>query len=144
MLRRLLVIGGIAFAVAACQSSQQAAAPPAAPPPPPQKVWMVFFDFGSAAVTPEGKATVAEATTAARSMANAKVQVTGFTDTVGTEAANKALAQRRANAVRDALVASGVAAQSITVVGAGEASQLVPTPDQTKEGRNRRVQILVQ
>ena len=65
------------------------------------------------------------------------------TDTVGTEAANTALARQRANAARDALIANGVNAASVTVVGAGEAGLLVITPDQTKEARNRRVQVLV-
>jgi outer membrane protein OmpA-like peptidoglycan-associated protein len=139
MLRRLLIVLGVAFGVAACTSQQQAVAPA----PPPEKAWLVFFDFGSATLSPDARATLAQASAIAKSMPNSTVRVTGFTDTVGTEAANVALAQQRASAARDALIANGVNAATVTIVGAGEAGLLVITPDQTKEARNRRVQVLV-
>ena len=104
---------------------------------------MVFFDFGSATLSPDARATLAEAATVAKSTPNSTTRVTGFTDTVGSEAANTALATRRAGAVRDALIANGVNPGSISIVGAGEAGLLVITPDQTREARNRRVQVLV-
>ena len=146
MLRALSAITAIAFIVAACGESTQNMSltkPPPAPPPP-QKAWMVFFDTNSTALSQQANSTVGEAATVAKSMPNSKVVVTGFTDTDGSPAYNKALSMRRANAVKEALARNGVAAPSIAVSGEGEQGLLVPTADQTKNENNRRVQIVVQ
>jgi outer membrane protein OmpA-like peptidoglycan-associated protein len=105
---------------------------------------MVFFETNSTALSQQGSTTVNEAATVAKSMPNAKVAVTGYTDTDGSPDYNKALSMRRASAVKDALVRNGVTPQSIAVSGAGEAELLVPTADQTKNENNRRVQVVVQ
>jgi outer membrane protein OmpA-like peptidoglycan-associated protein len=144
MLRSLLAILGIAFAVAACQQSPQLATPAPAPAPAPTKDWMVFFDTNSTTLSPDATTTVSDAANVAKSMPSSKVTVIGYTDTVGSVAYNKALSLKRANAVKDALVGSGVTAQSITVNGDGEQGLLVQTPDQMKQAKNRRVQIVVQ
>jgi outer membrane protein OmpA-like peptidoglycan-associated protein len=72
------------------------------------------------------------------------VRIEGHTDSSGNARANQALSQRRADAVRDALIAAGVAANRITAVGLGE-SQPVASND-TAEGRarNRRVDVILQ
>lgn len=143
MLKRHFMILGIAFFAAACQQSAQLAPPPAAPPPPPTKDWMVFFDLNSTTLNSEAQATVTEAAGVAKSFPSAKVTVTGFTDTTGSVAYNQALSMRRANAVKDALIGSGVPAQSVSIVGEGEQGLLVPTAQQVNQPRNRRVNIRV-
>jgi outer membrane protein OmpA-like peptidoglycan-associated protein len=145
MIRRFSALIGLALALAACGENVQTATlqtPPGAPPQP--KAWMVFFDTNSTALSPQSTNTLLEASGVAKQFPAAKVTVTGYTDTDGSPAYNQALSVRRANAVRDALVKSGVAAQSITVSGAGEQELLVPTADQTKNPNNRRVQVVVQ
>jgi outer membrane protein OmpA-like peptidoglycan-associated protein len=69
--------------------------------------------------------------------------VTGYTDTTGPVAYNEALSMRRANAVKDGLIANGVAAQSINIVGSGEQGLLVQTANQVNQPKNRRVAIRV-
>ena len=118
--------------------------PPPAAPPPPSKSWMVFFDTNSTTLSQQSATTVTEAATVAKSMANARVAVTGFTDTDGSPAYNQQLSLRRADAVKNALMRNGIAPQAITVNGTGEAGLLIETPDQTKNEKNRRVQIVVQ
>ncbi|BAN47322.1 OmpA family protein [Metapseudomonas resinovorans] len=75
---------------------------------------------------------------------NAKLSITGHTDSVGTEEYNQGLSERRAQAVADYLVRSGIpAANIVSVTGAGE---LQPIADNaTKDGRamNRRVEIQI-
>ncbi|GAC1537021.1 MAG: OmpA family protein [Polyangiales bacterium] len=69
--------------------------------------------------------------------------VEGHTDNVGTDAANQVLSQKRAESVREYLVARGVSANAITAVGKGST---VPIGDnKSPEGRamNRRVEIIV-
>jgi outer membrane protein OmpA-like peptidoglycan-associated protein len=71
------------------------------------------------------------------------VLVIGHTDTVGTDAFNDALSRQRAEVVRRALVARGIAEQNIVVAGRGKREPIVPTADGVAEARNRRVEILV-
>ena len=52
-----------------------------------------------------------------------------------------ALSQRRANAVRDALVREGVQANRIATTARGESQPLVLTPDGVREPQNRRAEI---
>ena len=136
----------IALALTACGESTENMSlrkPPPAPPGP-TKEWMVFFDTNSTAMSQQSSMTVTEAANVAKSMPNARVAVTGFTDTEGSPAYNQALSQRRATAVKNALVSNGIPAQSVTITGSGETGLLVDTPDQTKNEKNRRVQIVVQ
>jgi outer membrane protein OmpA-like peptidoglycan-associated protein len=69
--------------------------------------------------------------------------VIGHTDTVGSAAFNDNLSRQRAEVVRNALVARGIAVERIVVVGRGEREPVVPTADNVAEPRNRRVEILV-
>jgi OOP family OmpA-OmpF porin len=66
--------------------------------------------------------------------------VVGHTDTSGSNAYNDKLSVRRAEAVRDALVANGVQSGAISLEGRGESDPLVSTADGVPEERNRRVQ----
>lgn len=66
---------------------------------------------------------------------------TGHTDTSGSAIYNEDLSERRATAVKDALVLQGIPADSITTVGKGKTDPLVPTEDGVREPQNRRVEI---
>ena len=72
-----------------------------------------------------------------------KLEVEGHTDSVGDDASNQILSERRAESVRKFLVQNSVAADSITAKGLGESS---PAADNmTADGRrtNRRVELVV-
>jgi outer membrane protein OmpA-like peptidoglycan-associated protein len=146
MLKSFSALFGMILLVSACGESVPTMSlqqPPPAPPPP-TKAWMVFFDTNSTALSQQGATTVTEAANVAKSMPNARVAVTGYADTDGDPAYNQQLSLRRADAVKNALMSSGIAPQAITVTGAGEGGLLIATPDQTKNEKNRRVQIVVQ
>ena len=146
MLKSFSALFGVLLLVSACGESTQNMSlqqPPPAPPPPP-KSWMVFFDTNSTALSQQSSTTIGEAATVAKSTPNARVAVTGFADTDGNPAYNQQLSLRRANAVKNALVSNGIAPQAVTVPGSGESGLLIDTPDQTKNEKNRRVQITVQ
>jgi cytochrome c5 len=74
----------------------------------------VYFDSGKAALTAEGKTTVAAVAAALKPNVD-KVDVTGSTDKTGNVAKNLELAKDRAKAVREALVAGGVAQDRINM-----------------------------
>jgi len=69
-----------------------------------------------------------------------RVQISGYTDNVGDKKANKALSQKRADAVRDYIISKGIDAGRITAVGYGDANPIAPNT--TPEGRqqNRRIE----
>jgi outer membrane protein OmpA-like peptidoglycan-associated protein len=71
------------------------------------------------------------------------VTVVGHTDLVGTDQANDALSQQRAETVRAALIARGVAPENIVAIGRGKREPIAPTADGVAEARNRRVEIIV-
>jgi len=146
MFKSLSALFGLALLVTACGESTQNVSlrePPPAPPPP-SKAWMVFFDTNSTTLSQQATMTITEAVNVAKSMPNARVAVTGYTDTDGSPAYNQQLSIRRADAVKNALVSNGIAPQAISVNGTGEAGLLIETPDQTKNEKNRRVQIVIQ
>ena len=71
------------------------------------------------------------------------VIVIGHTDKVGSDAVNDPLSRQRAEVVRKALIARGVAPENIVVVGRGKREPVVATAEGVAEPRNRRVEILV-
>jgi outer membrane protein OmpA-like peptidoglycan-associated protein len=71
------------------------------------------------------------------------VLVIGHTDTVGSDQANDALGQQRADIVRAALIRLGVPSDDIHALSRGKRSLAVPTANGVAEPRNRRVEIIV-
>jgi len=88
-------------------------------------------------------AALAAMRTALATLPAPEVVVTGHTDRVGSLEANDRLSLARAEAVREILVASGVARSAITLVGRGEREPAVATDDEVAEARNRRVEIKI-
>jgi OOP family OmpA-OmpF porin len=115
--------------------------PPAPPPAPLAQSYTVYFDFDSAALTPAAREVVRQAAVGAARGGMTHITVTGHTDTVGSPQYNMRLSERRADAVRGELVAAGIPATEIAVIGRGESDLAVPTANNVKEPRNRRVVI---
>jgi outer membrane protein OmpA-like peptidoglycan-associated protein len=101
----------------------------------------VYFDTGSAAVKDSDQATLNEVAGFISQYPIATVVVTGYADTKGSQEANRALAQRRAQAVAQALRGlGGPVAGSVSVVAVGEPEGAAPSEANQE---NRRVEILV-
>ncbi|MDQ3028202.1 MAG: OmpA family protein [Pseudomonadota bacterium] len=100
-----------------------------------------LFDFDKSVLRPDGRKSLDDAAAKLRGVDLEMVIATGHTDSVGTDAYNQRLSERRAAAVKEYLVSKGIAASKITTIGKGE-SQPVAT-NKTAEGRqkNRRVDI---
>ncbi len=105
---------------------------------------LVRFDVDSATVRPESFPLLGEFGKAlGGALAEAVVMVAGHTDSQGSEAYNRNLAERRARAVRDHLVdRHGIAADRLVVKAYGESRPIADNG--TAEGRalNRRVEFI--
>jgi outer membrane protein OmpA-like peptidoglycan-associated protein len=72
-----------------------------------------------------------------------RVQIDGFTDSVGTDSYNEELSQRRANAVREALIARGIEASRIGTEGYGKSYPVANNADSSGRQLNRRVEVVI-
>jgi outer membrane protein OmpA-like peptidoglycan-associated protein len=72
-----------------------------------------------------------------------RVQVDGFTDSVGTDSYNEELSQRRADAVREALITRGVEPSRIGTEGYGKAYPVATNADSGGRQLNRRVEVVI-
>lgn len=101
----------------------------------------VYFDTGSAALREDDKAILGEAASFLSQYPIAHVEITGYTDTQGAAAANRALAQRRADAVAAALRGIGAPlSTTVSIAGVGEPEGAA---DGQADQNNRRVDVLV-
>ena len=101
----------------------------------------VYFDTGSAALGDDDRATLDEVSAFLSQYPIATVVITGYADTQGSLEANRALAQRRAQAVAQALRGlGGPLAGSVAVVAMGEPEGAA---DSEANSENRRVEVLV-
>ena len=128
-----------------------APAPPPPPPPPApkpvsEKVTMAadaHFDFDKSVLKPEGKAKLDDLVGKLKAVNLEVVIAIGHTDSIGSDAYNRKLSMRRADAVKAYMVSKGIEANRIYTEGKGESQPIAD--NKTKEGRakNRRVEIEV-
>ena len=71
------------------------------------------------------------------------IHIEGYADSTGPEAYNRALSQRRADNVRDFLVANGILPEQIIARGYGEATSLASNTTTAGRQENRRVEVVV-
>ncbi|MGR3909150.1 cytochrome c oxidase subunit II [Burkholderia sp. SR8] len=89
----------------------------------------IYFETGKSALPADAKAAIAAAADYAKAHPDAKLALSGFTDKTGSADANAELAKHRAQAVRDALKAAGVAEDHIilkkpeTITGGADAKE---------------------
>ena len=88
-----------------------------APSSPP---YLVYFQERSAQLDPEARNLITVAARRANDVPATPVDVIGYTDSAGAPQADVLLSQQRAQAVADALVANGVAANRLVRVGRGQ------------------------
>jgi OmpA-OmpF porin, OOP family len=106
-------------------------------------VHILYFQTGSTELDPPSRDSLAAAITAAKETANVDISVVGHADATGSDSYNSALSLRRAQTVRDALVAAGVGGDVIEIAYHGASNPLIPTPRGVAELRNRRVETTI-
>ncbi|MCQ4166986.1 OmpA family protein [Tahibacter harae] len=103
----------------------------------------LVFEPGTAQLVAEAGVGIARVAAFVNSQPERAIRIEGHTDATGSPDANRALSLRRAEAVRDALIAAGVAAQRIEVSGEGSARPVASNDDADGRARNRRVVVVL-
>jgi outer membrane protein OmpA-like peptidoglycan-associated protein len=111
-------------------------------PTPPER-FLLYFEFGRTELTLESQPAPAKILESVQLRNSRDVRVNGHSDTVGSREDNARLSLDRAQEARDLLIEKGVDPAIIQVSSHGEGNPLIPTPDETPEPRNRRVEVLV-
>ena len=108
----------------------------------PVDIYGIYFDFNSATIKPESEAVLRQIADIMRKNSDWTLSVGGHTDNIGGDPANLALSQRRAAAVKDALVARyRIAPDRLTTSGYGASAPVESNTTLEGRARNRRVEL---
>ncbi len=116
---------------------------------PTQRGWVItlgsdlLFDSGRATLKPGGQRAIENLARIMRKEPERNIVIEGFTDDRGAKDANRRLSEQRAQAVRAALVAQGVAPDRIVARGLGESYPVASNASPAGRQLNRRVEILI-
>ncbi len=160
MLKKLLVAAIICAAAAACSSTkppEPAPEPAPAPAPAPEPVVAsapviasapvvtnhnsVYFGFNQYDIKDGYTGIVKANSDYLAASAPAKVQIQGNTDDIGSVEYNLALGQKRADAVKKALIAGGAKADQVEAISNGKLKPKFPNDTDASRAQNRRADI---
>lgn len=103
----------------------------------------VLFASGETQLVEGGLSSLEEVVDLLQTEPDKKIRVEGHTDSLGDAATNLQLSELRAQAVRDALISLGVAAERVTALGMGEDFPIDSNEDEAGRARNRRVDVIL-
>lgn len=107
------------------------------------KTETIHFAYDSSAIRDSEKAKIANVAAHLKSNSSVALKVEGHCDERGTEEYNRALGERRALAIREYLVNSGVAAERVDTVSFGEDRPVAQGHDEAAWKQNRRGEFVV-
>jgi len=146
--RRFIVSGfNVVHAYLAPEPVETVPPPPPPPPLPAPKKKIILrgvnFDFDKATIRPDAESILAEATRTLQDEGEIQISVEGHTDSVGTEAYNQGLSERRAHAVADHLAGGGISRGRMTARGFGESNPVASNMNRDGRAQNRRVELKI-
>jgi len=103
----------------------------------------VLFDTGKATIKTNAQISLAKVATILELHPDLKIQVEGYTDSVGSDDYNQKLSENRANTVHDYMIKNGVSADSVTAQGFGKADPVADNSTAAGRAQNRRVELVV-
>ena len=101
----------------------------------------VTFDFAKYDLKPQFYPALNTIASTLKEYNQTIVEVSGHTDSIGSDAANQTLSERRANAVSSYLIGQGVQRERFEVVGMGERYPVASNDTDSGRALNRRVEI---
>ena len=124
-----------------------APAPAPAPVQSPAKVLLhgdALFDFDKSTLKPAGRQALDKLITDAGGRQFRVVQVSGYTDSIGSESYNNALSMRRARTVATYLREHGLQADRFVVNGLGKSNPVASNATDDGRAQNRRVELVLE
>jgi outer membrane protein OmpA-like peptidoglycan-associated protein len=103
----------------------------------------VLFDTGSSTLKAGAREKLAKISGILLARSGLTLQIEGHTDSVGSDAFNQQLSERRSDSVRDFLAEQGVAPSSMTAHGFGKTQPVASNHNAEGRQRNRRVELVV-
>lgn len=103
----------------------------------------VLFSTGKTELLPGAMSTMEKLANFLAEYPEKTILIEGHTDSVGSEAFNQDLSERRAMSVKDALLQAGVEASRIDTVGLGESTPVADNDTSAGRLKNRRVEIVI-
>ena len=115
--------------------------------PVDKKTWFgfdnQFFDTGRSVLRPESKPQIESVAAILKAHPEVRVKIGGYTDNVGDQNDNQSLSERRARAVRTALIAYGISSSRIEAEGYGENHPVATNDSDAGRQQNRRTALRV-
>jgi outer membrane protein OmpA-like peptidoglycan-associated protein len=132
----------IDFPVNAPQTSSDSPMEQALAQKKPVQIYGIYFDFNSASLKPESEAVLKQIADILQKNPTWKLSVAGHTDNIGDSGFNQSLSERRAAAVKDALVNEyKIAPDRLTTTGYGASRPIATNATVEGRARNRRVEL---
>ncbi len=103
----------------------------------------VLFDFNKYTLKPEARERLARISGIVLAYPDLKLQIEGYTDSIGSDEYNQTLSDKRAEAVRDYLVSSGVSMNNVAAQGMGKSDPIADNSTASGRKLNRRVEMIV-
>jgi outer membrane protein OmpA-like peptidoglycan-associated protein len=103
----------------------------------------VLFDFNQHTLKSEARERLAKISGIVLAYPDLKLEIDGYTDSVGSDEYNQTLSDKRAEAVRDYLVSSGVSMNNVVARGMGKADPVADNSTAAGRQLNRRVEMIV-
>jgi OmpA-OmpF porin, OOP family len=103
----------------------------------------ILFETGNASIQNDSDAVLDNLTAIAMRCPDAHIEISGHTDSVGSDDTNMQLSRRRAEAVSEYLIKAGVAAGRLTAVGYGKANPIASNDTEEGRSQNRRIEFAV-
>ena len=103
----------------------------------------IVFDTGKATLKPESNTQMTNIAEILKAYPNVKIKIGGYTDNKGNAKSNLALSAKRANAVKNALVAVGIDTSRLDAEGFGSEHPVADNGTEAGRQQNRRIDVLV-
>ncbi|MEL7538790.1 MAG: OmpA family protein [Pseudomonadota bacterium] len=103
----------------------------------------IRFASGSAEIDAASDALLSTLAGIATDCPDARIEIAGHTDSMGDPAFNDALSEQRATAVRDNLIARGIAPERLTARGYGSRRPIADNASRAGRVQNRRIELIV-
>jgi len=103
----------------------------------------VNFDFNSANLTSLAKSNLDKLVTVLKNNPDTNINIYGHTDSIGSDAVNLRISAQRAQAVKNYMVANGIASSRMFTEGLGKGSPIASNDTDAGRAKNRRVEFAI-